>query len=442
MNPISTTSSARATCDGRRRRRNGAIVSAAGLLVLAACGSSAASNTTSATHRESTTSTSTTHPVPNYAAQLQPVLEGLVDSMELPSAVVLVRSSTFGDATFEFGTRELGSNDPPTTTDHYRIGSLTKTMTATVILQLAQDGLLSLDDPISAYQSNVPNGDNITIAQLLDMRSGLSGYDLDPAFLRAVDQDPERIWSPDDVVAIGYSKPALFPPGTAFNYSNTNYILLGLVMEHVTGKTASELFKERLFDPLGLDGTRLPTLDDASIPAVYAHGYMYASAEKSGGPDGALTPEQQQAAANGDLLPTDWSSANPSWGWTAGSVISTADDVAVWARAVIDGELLNADMQAVRMASFQAMDPAHPDAGTYGSGMLHFGSYYGHAGLIFGYNTQFLRDPQTDTTIVVMTGLTLTPDGRLPVTELITPIIDQLAESAANDLAAGSTTTP
>jgi CubicO group peptidase (beta-lactamase class C family) len=80
----------------------------------------------------------------------------------------------------------------------------------------------------------------------------------------------------------------LFTPGTAYNYSNTNYILLGLVMEQVTGKTASELFKERLFDPLGLKDTTLPTLDDASIPSVYAHGYMFATAEKAGGPDPAL----------------------------------------------------------------------------------------------------------------------------------------------------------
>jgi len=322
------------------------------------------------------------------------------------------------------------------------VGSITKTMTATVILQLVQEGKLSLDDPISKYQPDVPNGDTITIAQLLDMRSGLAGYDLDSSFLRAVDHDPARIWSPDDVLAIGFSKPALLPPGTAFDYSNTNYILLGLVMEHVTGKTASELFKERLFDPLGLENTTLPTLDDASIPTVYAHGYMYASAEKSGGPDAALTPGQQEAAADGELLPKDWSSANPSWGWTAGSVISTADDVAVWAEAVVDGELLSANMQARRMASFQAMDPAAPDGVAYGSGMLRAGTYYGHAGLIFGYNTQFLRDPKTDTTIVIMTGLTLASDGRLPVTELITPILDELAGTAANDLADGSTTTP
>ena len=123
-------------------------------------------------------------------------------------------------------------------------------------------------------------------------------------------------------------------------------------------------------------------------------------------------------------------------------MISTADDVAVWAKAVVDGELLDTDMQARRMASYQPMDPTQPDGLAYGSGMLRAGSYYGHAGLIFGYNTQFLRDPQTDTTIVVLTGLTLTPDGKLPVTELIVPIIDELARTAPNDSLPPTTTTP
>ena len=372
MNPTKPTSRNRISVP----RRSAVIVAVAGLVILAGCGSSPSSDATADT---SSAATTTMVQAPGYATELEPVLQDLVTSMGLPSAVVAVRSSTFGDATFEFGTRELGRDDPPTTTDHYRIGSLTKTMTATIILQLAEEGQLALDDPISKYQPGVPNGDNITIANLLDMRSGLYGYDLDPGFLRAVDDEPERIWSPDDVLEIGYSKPALFAPGTAYDYSNTNYVLLGLAMEHITGKTASELFQERLFDPLGMDNTKLPTLDDASIPSASANGYMYASAEKTGSPDSALTPEQQAAAADGELLPTDWSASNPSWAWTAGSVISTADDIVVWAKAVVDGDLLNTQTQARRMASYQPLDPTRPDGTGYGSGMLSAGSSYGHA---------------------------------------------------------------
>ena len=316
---------------GAGRRRLAAIVAVtAGLVVTAACSTSPSSSPTTST---------TTAAEPGYARELGPMLAELVDSMQVPSAVVVVRSSELGDATFRFGSRVLGGDDLPSTSDHYRIGSITKTMTATVILQLVQEGKVSLDDPISKYRPGVPNGDNITIAQLLDMRSGLAGYTESPAFQRAVDEDPDRIWAPDELLDLSFSTPALSPPGTTWHYSNTNYVLLGLVMEDVTGQTVPELFQGRLFDPLGLDGTVMPALDDASMPAVYAHGYQFGTAEKTFGPDPALPVEEQQAAAAGELLPSDWSGANPSIAWTAGSVISTADDLVVWAKALVDGRV-------------------------------------------------------------------------------------------------------
>ena len=292
----------------------------------------------------------------------------LVESMAVPSAVVVVRSSEFGDATFRFGSRVLGENDLPAPSDHYRIGSITKTMTATVVWQLVQEGKVSLDDPISKYRPDVPNGDNITIAQLLDMRSGLAGYTEDPVFQRAVDEDHERIWNPDELLAMAFSAPASFPPGTAWQYSNTNYILLGLVMEDVTGQSVAELFQERLFDPLGMNSTVMPALQDNSIPAVFAHGYQFGTAEQTFGGDPALSPEQQ-AAVDGTLLPPDWSGASPSVAGAAGSVISTADDLVVWAKALVDGGLLDAEMQAQRLAAIKPIDPAQPDGPAHGSGM-------------------------------------------------------------------------
>ena len=393
---------------------------AAGLVVIAACGSSSSSSPTTST---------TTEPAPEYTKKMGPMLAELVESMQVPSAVVVVRSSEFGDATFRFGSTVLGGDDLPTPSDHYRIGSITKTMTATVILQLVQEGKVSLDDPISKYRPDVPNGDNITIAQLLDMRSGLAGYTENPEFQRAVDEDPERVWSPDELLALAFSAPASFPPGTAWQYSNTNYILLGLVMEDVTGKTASELFQERLFDPLGMDATVMPTPDDASMPAVYAHGYQFGTAEKTFGPDPALSAEEQQAAADGEFLPADWSGANPSIAWTAGSVISTADDLVVWAKALVDGELLDPEMQAQRLASIQPIDPAQPDGPAYGSGMIRGSSYFGHAGQIWGYESQVIRDPETDTTIVALAGLSVSPDGRGPASELSRAVRVQLSET-------------
>ncbi len=413
-----TTSSTR-PCFGARRRT--AIVAVtAGLLAIAACGNTSSSSPTT-----------TTAPAAPYANEMGPVLAELVESMQVPSAVVVVRSSKFGDATFRFGSRVLGGDDQPGTSDHYRIGSITKTMTATIILQLAHEGELSLDDPISKYRPDVPNGDNITIAQLLDMRSGLAGYTENHAFQRAVDEDPERIWSPDDLLALAFSEPVSFPPGTAWQYSNTNYILLGLVMEDVTGQTVPELFQERLFDPLGMHATVMPALDDASMPTVYAHGYQYGTAEKTFGTDPALPADEQQAAADGELLPADWSGANPSIAWTAGSVISTADDLVVWTKALVDGALLDPETQAHRLASIQPIDPDQPDGPAYGSGMIRAGSYYGHAGQISGYESQVVRDPDTDTTIVVLASLSASPAGRGPASELSRAVRAHLTETAS-----------
>ena len=195
---ISLMKTASARSSSGRHSRTAIVAVTAGLVLLAACGASPAA---------SSPSTSTTAAAPGYATELGPVLAELVESMQVPSAVVLVRSSEFGDATFRFGSRVLGGDDLPATSDHYRIGSITKTMTATVILQLAQEGKLVLDDPISKYRPDVPNGDNISIAQLLDMRSGLAGYTENPMFQQAVDDDPERIWTPDELLALAFSGP-------------------------------------------------------------------------------------------------------------------------------------------------------------------------------------------------------------------------------------------
>ena len=229
-----------------------------------------------------------------YADALRASLEAIVKKTMAPSAIVVVRSGRFGDATFTFGTRELGGTEPVTTHDRGRVGSITKTMTATIILQLVQDGRLALEDPVSKYVPDVPGGDIITIADLLDMRSGLYSYTDDPAFLRAIDADRQRVWTPRELLDIAFAHPADFAPGSAGKYTNTNYILLGMIMEQLTGQTVNELFEQRLFTPLGMDDTVMPALDDSSIPAPFVHGYQYGSMEEACGPDPASRPSSRR----------------------------------------------------------------------------------------------------------------------------------------------------
>jgi D-alanyl-D-alanine carboxypeptidase len=166
----------------------------------------------------------------------QTVLQTTVDrtarELLVPGAVVLLRTPQ-GEFTATYGTTLLGTTSPPRADTHFRIASNTKTMTAAVIVQLAQEGRLSLSDPVSKYVRNVPNGDNITIAELLHMRSGLYNYTNASEVSASVDHNPTRVWTPDELLAIAFAHPANFPPGTAYEYCNTNYVLLGLVAEQV-----------------------------------------------------------------------------------------------------------------------------------------------------------------------------------------------------------------
>ena len=418
---------------GDRRIAAGGRVRPSVLPVIAAVVLTAACESTSSSTSTQTMSTwgvATTMASPEYAAGLRASLEEVVESTTVPAAIVLVRSSEFGDATFAFGNTELGGTQPVTTSDHVRVGSVTKTMTATIILQLIEEGLLALDDPVSKYVAGVPDGDDVTIAELLDMRSGLYNYTDDPQWAQVADTETQRVWRPQELLDIAFAHPSYFAPGSNWHYTNTNYILLGMIMEQLTGQTASELFEERLFAPLGMDDTALPALEESSMPVPFVHGYHYGSFSE------ALPAAQQAEARAGTLLPEDVSEINPSWGWTAGSVISTPDDLVVWADALVSGELLDPATQQLRIDSIRGIGPDYPQAEGvygYGYGIDKTGSYIGHGGQITGFNTAMSRDPDTDTTVIVVANLTLAPDGTPVAPTLSNIVVTALADSSTTD---------
>ena len=183
----------------------------------------------------------------------------------IPGVVVVLRTPQ-GEFTVSYGTTLLGATSPPGADTHFRIASNTKTMTAAVIMLLAQEGKLSLDDPVSKYVPSVPNGDNITIAQLLEMRSGLYNYTNDPIISKTIDTDPAKVWTPAELLAIAFAHPPNFLPGKDYEYNNTNYALLGLVAEKLDGKPLANCFQDRLFGPLGMKDTLLPASTSNTLP--------------------------------------------------------------------------------------------------------------------------------------------------------------------------------
>ncbi len=268
---------------------------------------------------------------------------------------------------------------------HTRIGSLTKMYTTTIVLQLAEQGKLKLDDTISTYVDGIPNGDRITLTQLADMTSGIASYTMNEKMVDAFLADPSVFYTPEQLIEAGAALSPLYPPGTSFNYSNTNTVLLGRVIEKVTGERFSTVLTQRIIDPLHLKNTSWPG-DSAALPEPYAHGYTL------NGP-----------AAN-PAAPTDSTSWNPAWSFTAGEIISDIDDLLTTGRALGTGQgLVNAASQKVRLTSFSEIG--------YGFGMSCSHGWVGHTGDISGYNSSLYYDTATDTTVAVQTNSDIASGG-------------------------------
>ena len=359
---------------------------------------------------------------------LQAIIEGVAKELLLPGAMVLLLTPQ-GRFAFGYGTTELGVTNPPRAATHFRAASNTKTMTASVIVQLIQEGRLNFNDPISKYVRDVPNAAKITINHLLKMRSGLYNYTNAPELAESLDHDPDRVWTMDELHHMAFKRPPHFAPGAEFEYNNTNYLLLGLVAEKIEGQPLARIFQDRLFGPLGMTSSVLPVSTSNAIPEPYSHGYLY------GGSSYALVdapyPADLQAAATaGTLKPNDDTWQNPSAYFAAGGIISTADDLATWMRALVGGKVFDADYQRQWLDSPEAEDPKNPNGQKYGYGIavITFGpnKIYFHGGEMPGYNSFMGHDPQNDVTLIVWTSLTLGLDGKPTANTLMVKILDQI----------------
>ena len=256
---------------GRDAVRRTAVVATATILALigAACAGPAA---------PSTPSTSASAPASALKtidkAALQAMVDQTADELLIPGCLVMLRTPQ-GEFVAASGTTKLGEKTLPAADTHFRIASITKTMTSAATLLLAQEGKLSLDDPVTKYIPDVPNGDNISIAQLLEMRSGLYSFTDSPVIIKSLDDDPTRVWKPQQLLDIAFAQPPNFAPGAEYEYSNTNYVLLGLIVEKLYGQPIATVFEERFFKPLGMKDTMFPAATSDAIPEPFSHGYLY-----------------------------------------------------------------------------------------------------------------------------------------------------------------------
>lgn len=359
----------------------------------------------------------------------QAAVDTAAGKLRVPGAMVLLHTPQ-GYFTAAFGTTGLGAQTPPEASTHFRIASNTKTMTAALIVLLAQDGKLKFSDPVSAYIPNVPNGENITVAELLKMRSGLYNYTADPSLAAAADADPKKAWTPQEVLDIAFRHPPQFAPDASYEYNNTNYALLGLIAEKVSGRPLAQQFQDRLYGPVGLTQTSLPAANDTSIPPPYSHGYMYGGSYYALADD-PYPADMQAAMRAGTLKPIDYTNQNSSYANAAGGAISTADDLATWMKALVMGKVFDADFRQQWLASLQAEDPAAPDGQKYGYGISYqrFGPHaamYYHGGELPGFNSFMGYDPDNDVALVIWTNLTLSPDGKTTAQAMLPTILDEI----------------
>lgn len=346
------------------------------------------------------------------AAALSAAIERVMRQASIPGAIVGVWQRGHGPCVKAFGVRDKATGQPMGTRLYMRIGSETKTFIGTAVLQLVDRGKIALDSPISSYLAGVPHGNAITIRELADMRSGLFNYTSNLAFARAWFAAPRRAWKPRELLGYGFSKPLVFPPGTGYDYSNTNTVLLGLVVEKVSHEPLAVYIKRHILRPLHLTHTSFPT--GTAFPSPHAQGYTNNTVKclVTGGP-----------ACRRIVNATNWS---PSWGWAAAAMTSTLGDLHRWAVDVATGKLLTRVSQRQRLR-FYATGVPHVG---YGVGLNSSNGWLGHNGGVPGYQSLTIYLPSAHATVVALINTNVNPpDARTPlvnrlgqsITRIITP---------------------
>ncbi|GIH64963.1 serine hydrolase domain-containing protein [Microbispora siamensis] len=321
--------------------------------------------------------------VPKAAAgqdrpELRQLLQEIVDAGFV--GVTLRVNDERGEWAGSAGAAELGHAEKPPIDGHVRIGSNTKTFTATLVLQLVAEGRIALDTPVAAYLPEFDLDGRITVRMLLQHTSGVFNFTGEyyddgtfapgiPATTAGKEWVDNRFttYRPEELVRLALSKPARFEPGTDWSYSNTNYVLARLLIEKVTGRSVAEEMQRRILGPLGLSGTVQPT-SETDIPEPHAHAYY-------------------RYEEDGQTRTVDVTRHNPSWISSGGDMISTTRDLHTFIAALLGGRLLPAELLA-EMCTPESkagyglgVFVQNTDCG--GTVITHNGGIAGHAALMY-----------------------------------------------------------
>ncbi|MBF6059178.1 beta-lactamase family protein [Nocardia terpenica] len=332
-------------------------------------------------------------------------LDGLVHA----GAVGALATLTEGDRTITLaaGSASIAAGapmptDPP---QHVRIGSVTKTFTAAVVLQLVAEGKVSLDTPIDAYLPGLLSGQGvdgtlITVRELLQHRSGLPELTEDPEIDEYQAARTGRIFTPAEEIAIALRRPAQFPPGTRTKYTNTNFIVAGMLIERVTGDWYGNEVQRRILTPLGLTGTYLPPAGEVDLRDPHPVGYA--------------TIDDKQ---------TDTTRVEPSIPWSAGAMVSTGADLDRFFVALLNGKVVAGEQlrQMLTGAPLDEMLGLNYGLGLMSAPLACGAQYAGHTGGITGFSTISGATREGRAVTIAMTGEVGMPDMKALLEHALCP---------------------
>lgn len=338
-------------------------------------------------------------------AQTQIELDNLMKSSmaqyNAPGMILAVWVPGKGEYIKAMGVSDIKTGRKMQVSDRFRIGSNTKSVVATVVLQLVDEGKLKLDDKLITFFPKWPNAENITIKMLLDHTSGIFDYSTTKKLLEMYEANPKKQFTPDELLNCAIDQSPYFAPGKGFHYSNTNTVMLGIIIEKLTGDTLAAEIDKRIFKNLGCESSYFPVGSETNGPL--SHGYMY---------------------ENGKYQ--DYTYANISWGWAAGAIISDIYDTQKIITAITDGSLLSKDLQKERMTSWTPYSKnklkEFPTI-RYGYNIFKMGGFVGHNGGLPGYVSYMMREPDTGITSVMMLNTQPSGEASLEVLKKVIQII-------------------
>lgn len=389
-----------------RRRRWRRFIASVAFAVTASVGACTAPQAVDPASPSGSTSPAGSSPVAGalpdaLQSELQATVEETMAEYGVPGAAAGVWIPGQGSWTTAAGLADIASGTPTTTDMSWPLRSITKSYAVTLVLQLVDEGKVTLDDTIGEYVDGVTNGDRITLRQLANMSSGNADY-INDDFVEVFSADPSRLFTLDELNAFALGRPAQFEPGSQHVYTNANTNLLGAVVEKVTGQPFAEALDERILTPLELDDTKY-LVDIHTWTQPHASGY---------GPDADPREPMDQ----------NFSIFGP-----AGSMVSTLDDSRGWAQVLASGALLDAATQAEREQG--APLDSGPPYDRYALGIGQTNGWWGHNGEGLGFTAAVFHNPQTGASIVVFTNESNLTDQAHPADQ----IFRRLAEILEKD---------